>query len=153
MTHRSYWTTAGEWYSHLANTCKLLELLNLELKVGQVETLRQRYSVTQRVRLKEPRRGTAPFYFALSKLLGVGKRRVLFINRLCRLVLKARRALLVCFVKANLVDVRYQHDVREQQQRRINNGDQNNFKFRVVITAVTNINVKRATGAICDYLN
>ena len=99
-------------------------------------------------RLNEPRRGTAPFHFALAELPGVDSRRVLVTNRLCRLVPQAGLALLVC-----LVDAILENEVREFQQRRLEASDRSDFEFRVVMTAVTEMDVRRAVDAICDYLN
>ena len=49
--------------------------------------------------------------------------------------------MLICFVEANLVNADYHYEVRERQQRRLEAGDRSDFKFRVVMIAVTNINV------------
>ena len=113
----------------------------------------QRYGAGRLPRLKEPHRGTAPFHFALAELPGIDSRRVLVINRPYRLVPQAGLALLVCLVDVNLVNVGYKNDMRERQQRRIKAGDRNDFEFRVVMTAVTKMDVRRAVDAICDYLN
>ena len=103
--------------------------------------------------LNEPRRGTAPFTFALAELRGVDLYRVLVTNRFCRLVPQAELVLLVCLVDANIVNADYQNEVRERQQRRFEAGDRSDFEFRVGITAVTEMDVRRAIDAICDYLN
>ena len=102
--------------------------------------------------LTKPSLGTAPFHFALAELPGVDSRRIVVVNRLCRLVPQAGLALLVCFVEANLVNAGNQNEVRERQQRRLE-ACHRNVKFRVVMTAVTNMDVKRAIDAICEYLN
>ena len=47
----------------------------------------------------------------------------------------------------------YQNKVRERQQRRLEAGNRSDFEFRVVMTAVTEMDVRRAVDAICDYLN
>ena len=153
MSHSSNWTPAGDWYSRLVRTRELPKLLHLELQFGQVESRRQRYGAGRRLRLNEPRHGTAPFHFALAELPGVDSRRVLVTNRLCSLRPQAGFALLVCLVDANLVTARYQNDLRERQQHRLEAGGQSDFKFRVVMTALTEMDVRRAVDAICDYLN
>ena len=145
MTHSSNWTPAGDWYSRLGRSRELSESLHLEFQFGQVESRRQRYDAGRLLRLNESRRGTAPFHFALAELPGVDSRRVLAINRLCRLVPKAGLALLVCLVDATLVNAGYQNEVRERQQRRIEAGDRNDFEFRVVMTAVTEMLTRSAT--------
>ena len=61
--------------------------------------------------------------------------------------------MLVCLVYANLVNAGYQNEVRERQQRLLEAGDRSDFEFRVVMTAVTEMDVRRAVDAICDYLN
>ena len=43
--------------------------------------------------------------------------------------------------------------VRDHQQRPLEAGDRSDFEFCVVMTAVTEINVRRPIDAICDYLN
>ena len=83
----------------------------------------------------------------------VSTRVVLVTNRLCRLVPQAWLALLVCFVDANLVNAGYQNKVRERQHRRLEAGDRNDFEFSVAMTAVTEMDVRRAVDVICDYLN
>ena len=153
MTHSSNWTPAGDWYSRLGRTCELSESLHLELQFGQGESQRQRYGAGRLLRVNEPRRGTAPFHFALAELPGVDSRRVIVTNRLCRLVLQAGLTLLVYLVDANLVNAGYQNEVRERQQRRLEAGDRSDFEFRVVMTPVTEMDVRRAFDAICDYLN
>ena len=104
------------------------------------------------LRLNEPRRGNAPFHFALAELPGVDSRRGLVTNRLCRLVPQARLALLVCVVDANLVTSTYQNEVRKRQQHRLEAGDRSDFEFRVVMIAVTEMDVRREVDAICDHL-
>ena len=104
MTHSSNSTPARDWYSRLGRTRELSESLHLELQFGQVESRIQRYGSARLLRLNEPRRGTAPFHFALAELPGVDSRRVLVTNRLCRLVPKSGLALLVCLVDVNLVN-------------------------------------------------
>ena len=104
------------------------------------------------MRLNEPRRGTAPFNFALVDLPGVDTCRVYVVNRLCRLVSHAGLALLVRLLEANLVNAGYQSKVRKRQHRRLEEHDRDDFEFRVVMTALTNMEVKRAIDAICDYL-
>ena len=153
MTHRSNWTPAGDWYSRLGRTRELSKSLHLELQFGQVESRRQRYGAGRLLHLNEPRRGTSPFHLALAELPGVDSRRVLVTNRLCRLVPQAELALLVCLVDANLVNSGYQNEVRERQKHRLEAGDQSDFEFCVVMTAVTEMYVRRAVDAICDYLN
>ena len=59
----------------------------------------------------------------------------------------------MCLVDANLVNAGYQNEVRERQKHRLEAGDQSDFEFRLVMTAVTKMDVKRAVDAICDYLN
>ena len=41
----------------------------------------------------------------------------------------------------------------KRQQRRLDAGDRSDFKFCVVMTAVTEMDVRRAIDANCDYLN
>ena len=122
------------------------------MQFGQVESRRQQYGAGLLLRLNEPRRGTSPFHLALAKFPGIDSRLVLVTNRLCRLVPQAEFALLVCIVDANLVNAGYQNEVRERQ-RRLKAGDRSDFEFRVLMTAVTEMDVKRAVDAICDYLN
>ena len=43
--------------------------------------------------------------------------------------------------------------MRERQQCRLEAGHLSDFEFRVVMTAVTEMDVKRTVDAICDYLN
>ena len=105
------------------------------------------------LRLKEPRCGTAPFYFALALLPGVDSRRFLVTYRLCRFVPQAGLALLACFVDANLVNAGHQNKIRERQQRRLEAGDKSDLDFRVVMTAVTEMAVRRASNAIYDLIN
>ena len=71
MTHSANITPAGDWYSRLGHTRELSESLHLELQVGHVESRNQHYGVGRLVRLNEPRRGTAPFRFALAELPSV----------------------------------------------------------------------------------
>ena len=104
ITHSLNWTPAGDWYSRLGRTRELLESLHLELQTGHVESRRQRYGAGRLPRLNEPRRATAPFYFSLAKLPGVGSHRVLVTNRQCRQVSQAGLAMLVCLVNAKLVN-------------------------------------------------
>ena len=59
----------------------------------------------------------------------------------------------MCLVNANLVNAGYQNKVRKHKQRLLEAGDWSNFEFRIVMTAVTEMDVKRAIDAICDYLN
>ena len=40
-----------------------------------------------------------------------------------------------------------------KRQKQLEAGDQSDFEFRVVMTALTEMNVRRAVDAICDYLN
>ena len=47
----------------------------------------------------------------------------------------------------------YQNEVRERQKHLHEAGDQSDFKFRVVMTVVTEMDFRRAVDAICDYLN
>ena len=101
----------------------------------------------------EPRRGTATFHFALAELPNVDSRRVFVTNRLCRLVPQAGLALLVCLVEPNFVNAGYQNELRERQQRRLEAGDRSDFEFRVVMTAVTEMDVRGAIDAIYEYLN
>ena len=147
MTHSSNWISAGDWYSRLGRTRELSESLHLELQFGQVELQRQQYGAGRLPRLNKPRRGTAPFHFACAELPGVDSLRVLVTNRLCRLVLQAGLALLVCLVDANLVNAGYQNEVRESQQHRLKAGGRSDFEFRVVMTAVTEMDVRRAVDA------
>ena len=151
MTHSSNWTPANDWYSRLGRTRELSKSLHLELHFGQVESRRQQYGAGRLLRLNEPCRGTSPFQFTLAELPGVDSRRVVT-NRLCRLVQQAGLALLVCLVDANLLNAGYQK-VRERQKHRLEAGDRSDFDFRVVMTAVTEMDVRRAVDAICDYLN
>ena len=153
MTQSSNWTPAGDWYSQLCRTRELTESLHLELQIGHLESRKQRYGAKRLLHLNEPRRGTAPFYFALAELPGVDSRRVFVVNRLCRLVQRTVLTLLVCLMEANLVNAGYYNEVRERQQRRLEACDRSDFEFCVVMTAVTNINVWRAIDAICNYLN
>ena len=104
MTHSLNWTPAGDWYSRLGRTRELSELLHLELQIGHVESRRQRYGIGRHVRQNEPRRCTAPFHFVLTELPGVDSRRIFVFNRFCRLVPKAKLALLMCLVEANFVN-------------------------------------------------
>ena len=67
--------------------------------------------------------------------------------------MQAGLALLICIVDANLVYAGYQTEVRERQQGWLEAGDWRDFEFRVVMTAVTNMDVKRAIDVIYDYLN
>ena len=46
----------------------------------------------------------------------------------------------------------YQNEMRVRQQRRLEAGDRYDFELRVVITAVTNMDVERAIDAICEQL-
>ena len=153
MTHSSNWTPAGDLYSRLNRIRELSESLHLELQFCQVESRRQRYGAGRLPRLNVPRWGTAPFNFALAELLGADLRRLLVTNRLCRLVSQAGLALLVCLVDTNLVNAGYQNEVRDRQQRRLGTGDRSDFECRVVMTTVTEIDVRRAVDPICDYLN
>ena len=59
----------------------------------------------------------------------------------------------MCLVNANLVNAGYQNEVPERQQRRLDTGDRSDFEFRVVMTAVKDLDFRRAVDAICDYLN
>ena len=59
----------------------------------------------------------------------------------------------MCFVEANLIKAGYQNEVPERQRRRLDEGDRNDSEFRVVMIALTNMDVGRAIDAICDYLN
>ena len=153
MTHSSNWTPAGEWYWLFGRIRKISESLHLELQIGHVESRRQRYGIGRYVRLNKPRRGTAPFHFAFAALPDVDLRRIFVVNRLCRYVLQTGLALLMCLVEANLVNATYQNEVCERHQRRRKVGDRNDFEFRVVMTVVTNMDVKRTIEAICDYFN
>ena len=153
MRHSSNWTSAVDWYSRLGRTRELSESLHLKLQFGHVKSRRQRFGAGRLPRLNEPRRGTAPFHFALAELPGVDLRRVLVTNRLCCLVSQAGLTLLVFLVDANLVNAGYQNELRQRQQRRLEAGDRSDFEFCVVIIAVTEMDVKRAIDAICDYLN
>ena len=145
MSHSSNWTLAGDWYSRLDRTRELSDSLHLELQFGGVESRRQRYGAGRLLRLNEPRRGTAPFHFALAELLGVDLRRVLVKNGLCRLVPQAGLALLVCLVDANLVTAGYHNEERERQQHRLEAGDRSDFEFRDVMTAVTEMESSQLT--------
>lgn len=58
--------------------------------------------------------------------------------------------LIVCLLKANLMYAGYQNEMRVRQQRRLEAGDRYDFELRVVITAVTNMDVERAIDAICE---
>ena len=153
MTHSTNWTPAGDWYSRLGRTRELSESLHREIQFGYVESLRQRYGAGRMPRLNEPRRSNAPFYFALAELPGVDSCRVLVTNCFCRLVSQAGLALLVCLMDTNLVNAGYQKEVHERQQRRLEAGDRSDFEFRVVMTAVTVMDVRREVDAICDNLN
>ena len=48
---------------------------------------------------------------------------------------------------------KYLNEVRERQQRRLEAGNRNAVEFRVVIIAVTEMCVRRAVDAICEYIN
>ena len=54
---------------------------------------------------------------------------------------------------ANLVNAGYQNEMRELQQRRLEVGDLSDFEFRVVMTSVREMDVRRAVDAICDYFD
>ena len=149
----SNWTPAGDWYSRFGRTSELSEVLHLELQIGHVELRRQRYGTGRLLHLNKPRRGTAPFHFALAELPGVDSRRVIVTNRFSRLVPQARLSLLVCLVDANIVNAGYQDEVSERQQRRLEANFRNDFEFYVVMTAVTDMDVMRAVDEICEYLN
>ena len=105
------------------------------------------------LRLKEPRCGTAPFYFAFALLPGVDSRRLVVTNRLCRFVPQAGLALLVCLVDANLVNAGHQNEIRKRQQRRLKAGDKSDLDFRVVMIAITEVAVRCAVNAIYDLIN
>ena len=153
MTHSLDWTSAGDWYSRLGRTRELSESLHLEQQIGHIESQRQRYGIGRLLRLNKPRRCTPPFHFALDKFPGVDSLLVLVVNFICRLVSQAKLPLLVCFLDTNIVHVDNQNEVRKRQQRRLEEGDRSDFEFRVVMTTLTNMGLKRAINAICDYLN
>ena len=56
-------------------------------------------------------------------------------------------------MEVNLFYAGYQNEVRERQQRQLKAGDRSDFEFRVVMTAVTTMDVKCVIDAICEYLN
>ena len=47
----------------------------------------------------------------------------------------------------------YQSEVSERQHCRLEARDRSDFEFRVVMTAVAEMDVRGAVDAICDYLN
>ena len=53
--------------------------------------------------------------------------------------------MLVSLVDANLVTAGYQNKMRERQQHRLEAGDRSDFEFRVVMTAVTEMDVRRVS--------
>ena len=59
----------------------------------------------------------------------------------------------MCLVDATLLNAGYQNEVRERQQHRLEAGDRSDFEYRVVMTAMTEMDIRRAVDAICDYLN
>ena len=59
----------------------------------------------------------------------------------------------MCLVDSKLVSAGYPNEVRERQQRRLETGDRSDFEFCVMMIAVTEMDVRRAIDAICEYLN